>query len=334
MPYWAIQAKQRIIAHIETCRPDLVFYAGLVSVSGALLASPHWTAWRLVGAWAAPTIGWFAAMYGGDYFDRDLDAIAKSQRPIPSGRMNPGEALSGMIVFILLGAVIAALLNPINLIIVVAAAGTGICYSKFFKTHGVLGNISRGAITALAFTMGTLSTSSHLQLRLIPVALIFWLHDSGSNVVGAICDADGDRQGGYLTFPVRHGDRASLWLLAGFDAAWVALAAGCPFALRGSFRLGTYGSFLAVAVLLGSVTVVMLLQAARPIPRLAALRAHEVLVIERLVLAAAFIAAVTGAWYGVIVIVPSAAATLLSSIVIMRPSYEPNRLRWRGAVSG
>lgn len=325
----AIRVKQRVIAHIETCRPDLVFYAGLVSLSGALLASPHLGAWRLAGAWAAPTIGWFAAMYGGDYFDRRLDAIAKSQRPIPSGRMKPREALAGMIAYILLGTVIATLLNPFNLIIVAAITAIGVSYSKFFKAHGILGNLSRGAITALTFVMGTMAAGAHPPLQLVPLSLVFWLHDSGSNVVGAICDAEGDRKGGYLTFPVRHGDRASLRLFIGFDVLCLALAVGYPFALGRPFDLVVYGSFLGVATVLGSITLVLLLRAPKPIPRLDGLRAHEVLVIERLVLAAAFIAAVTSAWAGVAVIVPSVAATLLASLVIMRPSYEPNRLRWR-----
>jgi 4-hydroxybenzoate polyprenyltransferase/geranylgeranylglycerol-phosphate geranylgeranyltransferase len=330
----AISGKERVIAHIETCRPDLIFYAGLVAMSGAMLASDHWTVWRLAGAWAAPTLGWFAAMYGGDYFDRDLDAIAKAQRPIPSGRMRPGEALAGMIANIVLGAVIAALLNPFNLIIAGAATLIGVSYSKYFKAHGILGNISRGAITALAFTMGTLATSPHLPLRLLPLGLVFWLHDSGSNVVGAICDADGDRQGGYRTFPVRHGDLASLWLLVGFDVLWLALAAGYPFALATPFDHAAYGGFLAVAAVMGSITVIMLVRAPRPIPRLDALRAHEILVIERLALAAAFIAAVAGVWLGLVLAVLSAGATLLSSVVIMRRSYEPNRLRWRKAAAG
>ncbi len=325
----AIRVKKRVIAHIETCRPDLIFYAGLVSLAGALLASDHWTAWRLVGAWAAPTVGWFAAMYGGDYFDRDLDAIAKSQRPIPSGRMRPKEALAGMVANIVLGAVIVTILNPLGLIIVVMAALIGVSYSKFFKARGIYGNIARGAITALAFIMGTMASSPRPPLYLLPLSLVFWLHDSGSNVVGAICDAEGDRKGGYLTFPVRHGDDVALRALIGFDALCLGLAIGYPFVLSARFNLAIYGSFLAVATSLGVVTLVLLTRAPRPIPRLDALRAHEVLVVERLVLAAAFIAAVTSAWLGVALVVPSAAATLLASIVIMRPSYEPNRLRWR-----
>jgi geranylgeranylglycerol-phosphate geranylgeranyltransferase len=326
----ATRVRHRITAHIETCRPDLVFYAGLVSLTGALLSSHHWTAWRLVAAWAAPTIGWFAAMYGGDYFDRELDAISKSQRPIPSGRMKPAEALTGMIVYILLGTFIAVALNPLNLAVVALTTAIGISYSKFFKAHGILGNISRGAITALAFVMGMLATSPGLVLRLLPVGLVFWLHDSGSNVVGAICDADGDRKGGYLTFPVRHGHRAALRLFLAFDVLWLALAAGAPVLIPGkSFDLAVYATFLAIAVALGSVTVVMLLQAPKPIARLAALRAHEVLVIERLVLAAAFIAAVTSPWVGLALLLPSAAATTLASLAIMRPSYEPDRLRWK-----
>lgn len=325
--------RKRLVAHIETCRPDLVFYAGLVSLVGALLAADHMSLWRFAGAWAAPTLGWFAAMYGGDYFDRELDTIAKSQRPIPSGRMAPGEALAGMVVNVLLGAIIAVLLNPFNLAIVVVALLLGVSYSRYLKTRGVLGNLCRGGITAMAFLLGTMATGSAPPLDLLPLALVFWLHDSGSNVVGAICDADGDREGGYLTFAVRHGDAASLRLLVAFDVLWLGLAIGWPFAVREPFDLAAYTPFLVAATMLGLTTVVLLYSAPRPIPRLDALRAHEILVIERLVLAAGFVAAANTMWLAVALLVPSAAATLMASLAIMRRSYEPDRLRWRRAVA-
>jgi O-antigen/teichoic acid export membrane protein len=57
-----------------------------------------------------------------------------------------------------------------------------------------------------------------------------------------------------------------------------------------------------------------------------------VLVLERLVLAAAFIAAVSTVWLAVALLIPSIAATVAASLVIMRRSYEPDRMNWRRQV--
>ncbi len=317
----------RLMTYIEAGRPDLLTYAGLVSLAGALLTSGHIGPLRLFGAWLAPTLGWLAAMYGGDYFDRNLDAVAKPHRPIPSGRMSANAALAGMVINIVLGAVVAMLLNPRNLAVVVITLVLGVSYSRFLKTRGVWGNLVRGGVTAMAFILGTMSAAPLPPVKLLPLALVFWLHDSGSNVVGAICDRDGDRAGGYRTFPVRHGDTAALRLLIAFDVAWLALAAGYPVEVIPGFDFAAFGPFLFIAAALGSVTVIMLVRARRPIPRLLALRSHEFLVIDRLVLACGFIAAAGRVMLAVVLAVSSVAVTLFASARMMRGRYEPGRGR-------
>lgn len=321
---------QRLLTHLEVGRPDLCFYAGLVSVAGAVLASPNWTAWQLVGAWLAPICGWFAAMYGGDYFDRELDGITKSQRPLPSGRMRPREALAGMIAWVVVGAVVAAVLNPLSLIMVGLALAIGVAYSKVLKAHGIWGNIGRGAITTCAFFVGALSTSDEIPWGLlIPVGVVFGLHDAASNVVGAICDADGDRQGGYRTFPVRHGEKSALALMVVLHLAWIAIAAGYPSLWSADrFELAAYLPLLVIAIVLTGISVAMLLRSAKPVPRMTGLKSHEVLVVERLVLAGSFVAGAAGIWLGLGILVPFVAGTYLASLFLMRGSYEPSR-RWQ-----
>lgn len=325
----------KLMTYIDTGRPDLATYAGLVSLGGALLtallAGSHPSPLRLVGAWLAPTLGWIAAMYGGDYFDRDLDAVGKPHRPIPSGRMSPRTAFGGMVLCVALGAVIAGLLNPRNLVVVVVTLALGVSYSKYLKARGIWGHLVRGGVTAMAFIMGTMSVAALPPARLLPLALVFWLHDSGSNVVGAICDRDGDRAGGYRTFPVTHGDAAALRLLYAFDLAWLGLAV-YPIAAVPGFRTAAYVPFLVVAAALGSITVVMLVRAPLPIPRLVALRSHEYLVIDRLVLAGGVIAGAGRLSLGLILAAAAVAITLLSLAGMMRGRYEPRRGRLARAV--
>jgi len=333
----AARLRARLLAHIEIWRLDLFSYTGLVSIAGALLTwkvrgdDPELL--RLIGTWLAPSLGWVAAMYGGDYFDRNLDTVSKPQRPVPSGRVKPAEAMAGMVTCVLLGAVISMLLNPWNIVVVLAALTLGVSYSKYFKAHGIWGNTVRGGVTAMAFVHGILAASPTLVVQLLPIALVFWLHDSGSNVVGAICDREGDEKGGYRTFPVRHGDTASLWLMAAFDVGWWVLAVGYPLTFGDWFDYSAYLPFLIVSTLMSLVSAGMLVRAARPIPRLTSLPAHEVLVVERLVLTSGLIAAVTNIWIALALFVPSAGAWFVASVVMMRRSYEPGRVRPRDKVA-
>ena len=270
-----------VLAHLEICRPDTIFYAGLVPVAGALLADPHTPPWRLTGAWAAITLGWIASLYGGDYFDRELDAVAKPRRPIPSGRMRAGAAFTGMVVTIALGLVLAVALNPRNLAVVLVTIVLGVCYARVFKARGLSGNLVRGAPTALAFVVGIMVARPTPPWELLPFALVFWLHDSASNLVGALCDVEGDRRGGYRTFPVRYGDAATLRVLYLLNGGWVALALLYPPLLGERVGLAAYLWFLAPAVVLGLVPLLVLGRARRPVSRLVALRAHEVIEIGR-----------------------------------------------------
>jgi geranylgeranylglycerol-phosphate geranylgeranyltransferase len=315
----------RVLTYVDTARPDLLTYAGLVSMSGALLTDGHTDPLRLAGTWLAPTLGWIAAMYGGDYFDRKLDAVSKPHRPIPSGRMSARVALAGLVLNVALGAIVAGLLNPRNLVVVLITLALGVSYNKYLKARGIWGNLIRGGVTAMAFIMGTMSAAALPPVRLLPLALVFWLHDSGSNVVGAICDRDGDQAGGCRTFPVRHGDAAALRLLYAFELGWLGLAAAYPPVALGGFHLAAYVPFLIVAAGLNSVTVTMLARAPRPVERLLALRAHEFLVIGRLVLAGGLIAAAGRVPLGIVMAVAAVTVTLLASAAMMRRRYEPRR---------
>ncbi|MFC5753279.1 UbiA family prenyltransferase [Actinomadura rugatobispora] len=279
-----------IRAHLETWRPYTLFYPGLVGLAGAVLAAPHASGWRLAGAWAVPTLGWLAGLYGGDYFDRRLDAAAKPHRPIPSGRMRPGTALACMIACVAAGAALGLLLNWRTVLLAGGALAAGIAYSTVFKARGVQGNLVRGGITALALGFGALAATAEPGAAVLWAAVLFLLHDAGSNLVGTLRDVDGDREGGYETLPVRRGTGFALGVCAALYAAWLALAVSAPLVLPSAPGAAAFAALLTAAACGGLAALVLLARSPRPIPRRAALRAHEILVLERIVLAGAFVA--------------------------------------------
>ncbi|MEU8268156.1 UbiA family prenyltransferase [Sphaerisporangium sp. NPDC049002] len=318
--------RTRLLAHVQTWRPYTMLYIGLVGLAGGLLNDPRASGWALAGAWAVPTLGWIGGHYGGDYFDRRLDAVAKPHRPIPSGRMPARDGLAGLVACTAGGAVAALLLNWRTLLLVAAALAAGLGYSAVLKARGLSGNLVRGSLTAFALLFGAMATAPYPAPYVLPVAAVFLLHDMQSNLVGTLRDIGGDRDAGYETFPVRRGARPAVRVVVAVSVAWVALAAAVPALSPSSpegdaARWAAYWPVLGACVLLAAAAIGLLARAAEPMPPPVALRAHAVLVVERVALAGAFV----GLAAGPVVMLAATLPALLATIVLqagMRTRYE------------
>ncbi|MDT7799834.1 MAG: geranylgeranylglycerol-phosphate geranylgeranyltransferase [Actinomycetota bacterium] len=321
----ASRIKVKFLTHLEACRPDTVFYAGLVGLSGAILTRPDAAPGRLFLAWLVPTLAWIASLYGGDYFDRELDALAKPHRPVPSGRMKAVTARNLMVLLIGAGMVLAVLLNPLTVLLAIPAAVFGIAYASWLKGKGLWGNVARGLPTAMTVLFGSMAVQTLPALELVPLAAMFWIHDSGSNLLGALCDRDSDRRGGYLTYPVQHGDGATVRGLVGFFFGWLLIASTWPL-FAGPADLLTYYTALLVIGTLGGAAVLDVARAPRPIARDVGLRAHEMVVVERIILGCFLIAAAGRVELALSVGAPSVALTILARR-LMRHRYEPSTQR-------
>lgn len=306
----------RLVAHVQTWRPYTSCYPALLGLAGAALAGGRTPAVLVVAA-LAPVLGWVSGHYLGDYFDRRLDAVAKPQRPIPSGRLSPAAALAGGLVCAAVSLVALVVANW-RILPVFAVTMAGIVgYSTLFKKAGFAGNVSRGALTALALVIGSMVAAPWPPWVLAPVAVGFLLHDTASNLVGTVRDVDGDRAGGYRSVPVRHGVTAAVRLAGGLWAAGAVLvAATAAAAVQPAAQL-------AVAVVAAAVGVAAFAPLWRPgrVTWRGALRSHELLVAERLVLAASVVAGALGPVTALALLVPALAFSVVTQ-ALMRSRHE------------
>jgi geranylgeranylglycerol-phosphate geranylgeranyltransferase len=283
-------------AHVETWRPYTLWYCGLVGLAGAaLVGGPHHP-WRLAAAWAAPTAGWLGGHYLSDYFDRELDAGSKPHRPIPSGRLTERAAVwCGSACFVILvGLAVAG--GWATASVAVAAALGMVAYGRWFKARGLSGNVVRGALGAIALLYGAAAVgfrpasglpAARTVAALLVLMAAFWLHDTASNLTGTLRDVDGDRAGGYQTLPVRRGTPfAVATVLALYSAAIAAALTGGLLAGRGR---ADFLATLVLAAAIGVAGLIPLVSHRAQMPVVVALRAHSVLVIERIVLASAIV---------------------------------------------
>lgn len=328
----APRLRTRLLAHVQTWRPYTMLYIGLVGLAGALLSDLSAPAWALAGAWAVPTLGWIGGHYGGDYFDRRLDAVAKPHRPIPSGRMPARDGLAGLVICTASGAAWGLLLNWRTLLLVAAALAAGLGYSLALKARGLSGNLVRGSLTAFALLFGAMATAGRPTAYVFLVAAVFLLHDMSSNLVGTLRDVGGDREAGYETFPVRRGARPAVHVVVAVSVLWAALAVAVP--ALGPPKPGgavAYWPALAACALLAAAAIRLLARAPEPMPPEVALRAHAVLVVERVALAGAFIGLAAGPAVMLAAVLPAVLLTILLQAG-MRARYEFGAVTARAAV--
>ncbi len=312
---------KKVLAHIEMTRPYTLFHAGMLAIAGAEIASHGQVAWwRMLLAALTALCGWEAGLYAGDYFDRELDAISKPTRAIPSGRVLPDEARNVMIGLILVGYGAALLLGPFNLLLAIATTVLGIAYSQSLKNHALFGNFDRGVLGICAVVFGAVAGPITAWPALVLLGITVFCHDASTNLVGAMRDKEGDAAAGYKTAPVVYGMGRSADIACGL--AMVSLLCGTEALL-----LAGPGS---PALLLFLLTCILDLIVYLPIgirrenvSRRQALTAHKVLVFERLTLMSAFIALYLPLILVLILYGGTMAATAVSQR-LLRDRYEPS----------
>jgi len=324
--YSSVTLRQKLFAHLESMRPYTLLWCGLVSLVGASLTSGDLPPARTVLlVFFIPILGWIAGLYLADYYDRTLDAIQKPQRPLPSRRISPLEALVVGAVFAFTGLLLTLLLPWATILLVVTASILVFCYAKFTKTRGLLGNFNRGALTVVTYLFGVFSVG--VSPTLIPwyvwvLSLVFFFHDTNSNIIGAIRDVQGDKTGGYKTTPVLYGITTALLISVSITVLYLLLALGliivAPLLPFPWYFLSLY---LIGILVLGSMYA-LLFRAGKVLTRQQALHAHELFVAERIVFASAFVMGIAQAHTLALLLFVMSLVVTLSSQYLLRERYE------------
>ena len=151
-------------AYLELMRPANVATALADVIAGAAIAGPGRHPGTLAWLLAAT-----AALYAGgvvlnDFFDRRIDATERPERPIPSGRVPPGRALSLGIALLLLGMLAASQANTHAAIIGAVIAALVFAYDSVGKHLPVVGPLNMGACRGLNLLLGMAAVPSALPV--------------------------------------------------------------------------------------------------------------------------------------------------------------------------
>jgi len=237
---------EQVRGAVELTRPGNALAAGVLTFIGAFVA----------GGLTAPTSTAFAVLATGfatgggnainDYFDREIDAINRPDRPLPRGAVTARAALAFSLALFAAAVGLTLLLPPIAIAIAVVNLLALIAYTEVFKGLPGVGNALVAYLTGSTFLYGGAAVGGDLAT----VSVLFVLAAAATmarEIVKDVEDVAGDREEGLNTLPIAVGERTALGVAAAFVAAAM-LASPLPF-LRGTF--GSAYLFVLVPTLLG-----------------------------------------------------------------------------------
>jgi geranylgeranylglycerol-phosphate geranylgeranyltransferase len=200
----------KVGSFIRLMRPVNCIMMGFAVFVGAVLASPKIGSFN----WLSIIFGFLtgftfcaAAMVINDYYDRKIDAINEPQRPIPSGKVKPNEALALVAVLSATGFVFAGLVSAPCFVVAAASLAITATYITVGKRSGLPGNFLVSICAAIPFIYGSITVIGTVGLNVLLFASMAFLSNTGREITKGIVDVKGDRTEGVKTLAVRFGER-------------------------------------------------------------------------------------------------------------------------------
>ena len=205
---------KRIRAYLELIRYPLFAIPIVATLPGTLIASEGELTWRVAAALLIALFGYFAGMIKNDYFHRETDAFTNPNRPLPSHRLTPRQALVPASVIYATCVICGFLLNFKAGLLVMALVAISHLYNAMFKAKGILGSLTLPLGIGLLNIFGALVVSGTVP-RLVWYAFgATTLYDLGTHITTTFKDIRRDEKHGITTTPIQIGIRPALILSA------------------------------------------------------------------------------------------------------------------------
>jgi len=190
----------RARAYLELVRLPNLFTAVGDVVAGYLIVSRGvGVSWGVLAVLIASSVCFYAGgVVLNDYFDRDVDAVERPERPIPSGRIGEGSARTLGMALLGVGCVLALGAGIRSLLVAVLLAGCIVLYDARGKRIKYVGSVNMGGCRFLNVVLGA-SGAAVLQpdswfWSVLPAALLVLLYISAVTLL-----ATGEVWGGNRT---------------------------------------------------------------------------------------------------------------------------------------
>ena len=216
----------RFRAYLDLIRYPLFAIPIVATLPGALIASRGQFTWRVTAALIIALLGYFAGMIKNDYFHHETDKQTNPERPLPSERLTPKQAIVPASVIYGLCVIGGFLLNLKAGLLVMALVAISHLYNAIFKAKGILGSLTLPLGIGLLSVFGALAVSGTVPRLVWYAFAATTLYDLGTHITTTFKDLPRDRQLGILTTPIQIGVGPALLLsavatLAAFTVAFL-----------------------------------------------------------------------------------------------------------------
>ncbi len=180
-----------------------------------------------------------------------MDKLNEPERPIPSGKISPNQALVFSSLLFIAGLALSYYVNIYCFALALINTFLEIGYAARLKQIALVGNLTDSWFVASSFLYGALITASsaHLMVKTSPallvplIAITAFTANASREIFGDIQDLEGDKKAGAKTLPVIAGvqvsKKAAVFLLT------IAILLGFV-----PFQLGFFGiEYLAVVII-------------------------------------------------------------------------------------
>lgn len=179
-----VTGTQTVKNYVEVTKPPIVLLLVFTSLATMIIAWKHTLLPLTPTLLAVAMVSITAASAGCDtitsYVDRDIDAVMNrtKRRPIPSGRIAPGKALSWGLFLAAMGLALAYWINFLSFVwIGLGIVDNVIVYSLFLKRRNPLNIILGGISGGLPVMFGWSAVTSSVELLpiLLAALVVLWI---------------------------------------------------------------------------------------------------------------------------------------------------------------
>jgi len=147
-----------------------------------------------------------------DYYDAEIDAVNRADRPIPAGLVSRRAALRYAAVLFIAGIAAGLFTNPLCMGFAVFNSLLLVAYGARLKGIPLAGNLAVAYLTGSVFLFGGALAGMPGLVRLAPLAVMSFLATMARELLKDAEDVEGDAAGGASTLPLRIGvKRTTYW---------------------------------------------------------------------------------------------------------------------------
>jgi geranylgeranylglycerol-phosphate geranylgeranyltransferase len=206
----------KLNGYARLMRPVNCLMMGFAVVVGAAIASSGFSDFFWLNLFYGFVTGFMltaASMTVNDYYDREIDAINEPNRPIPSGLIEPKEALTFALILTVIGFAAASanayLMNPFCLLVAIIAWVVSVAYITVGKHSGLPGNFLVSICVSIPFVYGSYAVVGTIEPNVLIFAFMVFLSNTGREITKGIVDVKGDKAKNTKTLAVRYGGKTA-----------------------------------------------------------------------------------------------------------------------------